>query len=97
MPNCIGGVFEALFFLLAPATGRHRARQAPPPPLPPDTPTMPLPLVRRALRGEDIRLVRPYILDHEQRQRGRKQQLIPATHRFAAEPNWIHGAEVIGA
>ncbi|MFF2506027.1 hypothetical protein ACFVTY_21935 [Streptomyces sp. NPDC058067] len=54
------------------------------------------------LRGEDSRLVRPYVLAHEQRvrreqekrQRARRRALWLAVHGVDIGPRYIHGVEV---
>ncbi|MFD0605666.1 hypothetical protein [Streptomyces aureus] len=59
----------------------------------------PLP-ARGPLRGEDSRLVRPYLLAHEQReqakrQRGRRRTLWLAVHGVDIGPRRIPGVEVV--
>lgn len=82
--------------LLLPAEGRHRASAVPPPP-----PITPPSRERRmsALRGEDIGLVRPYLVAHErcqeaQRQRARRRVLWLAVHGVDIGPRLIHGVQV---
>ncbi|MFF2808706.1 hypothetical protein ACFVT2_16320 [Streptomyces sp. NPDC058000] len=95
-------IFELLLDLLFPARGRHRSADAPPAAECPDTPTLTIPRVpaeQRLLRGEDVALLRPYILTPEERQerrlqRGRRRSLWLAVHGVDAGPRWIHGVEV---
>lgn len=65
---------------------------------PEDTPTARLPRVPM-LRGEDFRLVRPYLTAHEQRredrqQRARRVALRLALHGIDVGPRIIHGVAV---
>ncbi|MFE2092881.1 hypothetical protein ACWD4L_34450 [Streptomyces sp. NPDC002596] len=60
MRNHIGRIFVFLLNLLLPAPGHHRAAGYNPAQGCMDTP---------AIRGEDVRLVRPYIVAHERRTR----------------------------
>jgi hypothetical protein len=65
----IAHFFVLLLRFLLPARGCHRAAGGPPSFTGcPDTPTLPLPRVRRVplLRGEDTALIRPYVLAHEE-------------------------------
>lgn len=70
MRNLIGRIFESLLRLLLPAPGNHRAAETnsfahcvtPPTP---DGPRVPDPYVWPAIRGEDVRLIRPYVIAHE--------------------------------
>ncbi|EXU89942.1 hypothetical protein [Streptomyces noursei] len=102
MPNTIVRLAEALLLRLLPARGRHRSAEAAPAPELPDTPTLTIPRVPaelRFLRGEDVALLRPYILTPEERQerrlqRGRRRALWFAVHGIDAGPRWIHGVEV---
>lgn len=76
MRNHIGRIFELLLNLLLPAPGHHRAAGNNPAGGCSDTPTMSLlripdPYVWPTIRGEDVRLVRPYIVAHERRTRSR--------------------------
>ncbi|MFF4601982.1 hypothetical protein ACFY12_04375 [Streptomyces sp. NPDC001339] len=56
------------------------------------------------LRGEDIYLIRPYVLTPEERQerrarrerRERRRVLWLASQGIDAGPRWIHGMEVVG-
>ncbi|GAU67456.1 hypothetical protein SSP35_05_00230 [Streptomyces sp. NBRC 110611] len=93
-------IFELLLRVLLPARGRHRstgalpaARRAAAPMLAP--PRVP---VRQPglLRGEDVYLIRPYVLTPEERrerraQRQRRQVLWLAVHGVDAGPRRIHG------
>ncbi len=52
-------------------------------------------------RGEDVALIRPYVLTPEERrerrlQRGRRRTLWLAVQGIDAGPRWIHGVEVAG-
>ncbi|MGW2634562.1 hypothetical protein ACWC2K_35355 [Streptomyces chattanoogensis] len=54
----------------------------------------------RPLRGEDVALIRPYVLTPEERrerqeQRGRRRALWLAVHGIDTGPRWIHGVEVV--
>ncbi|MEV0641127.1 hypothetical protein AB0I77_40640 [Streptomyces sp. NPDC050619] len=97
MPHCIGSIFELLLRLLLPAAGRHRSAETNPVPTV-DVQTARLPRVP-VLRGEDIGLVRPYLVAHERRQgerrrRARRRTLVLATHGIDIGPRRFHGAEV---
>ncbi|MFD8835285.1 hypothetical protein [Streptomyces griseofuscus] len=99
---------EPLLRLLWPALGRHRHRhrnrnrhraddQAPSP-VPAAPGRRPSPH-ETLLRGEDSRLVRPYLLAHEQRtqarqQRARRRTLWLAVHGIDVGPRRIHGVDV---
>lgn len=63
MPICLVRIVEPLLRLLYPAVGRHRSVAVARMPAPAPQPRVP------ALRGEDIGLVRPYLVAHERRQR----------------------------
>ncbi|WP_405890154.1 hypothetical protein OG427_15475 [Streptomyces sp. NBC_00133] len=101
MTHAIAGLFGPLLRFLFPARGCHRATGAPP-----VTPHVAAPVARRPrrmavplLRGEDSRLVRPYLLAHEQRQKARRQltrrrELWLAVHGIDIGPSLIHGVEV---
>ncbi|MEV0119574.1 hypothetical protein AB0H77_41035 [Streptomyces sp. NPDC050844] len=98
MPDCISRIFEPFLRLLLPAPGRHRFPEPSSPEPSVDTSTRPLPRVP-ALRGEDIGLVRPYLVAHEQRQEERRQKarrraLWLAVHGVDIGPRLIHGMEV---
>lgn len=88
--QCIARFFEPLLRLLWPASGRHRSTG-----VRPAAPHARVP----ALRGEDIGLVRPYLVAHErrqeaQRQRARRRALWFAVHGVDIGPRLIHGMEV---
>ncbi|WP_073952904.1 hypothetical protein [Streptomyces kebangsaanensis] len=109
MLHRIALLVEPLLRLLWPASGRHRHRhrnrhragdQAPTP-----VPAAPVAPGRRSsphealLHGEDSRLVRPYLLAHEQRaqarqQRARRRTLWLAVHGIDVGPRRIHGVDV---
>ncbi|MER6092771.1 hypothetical protein [Streptomyces bluensis] len=98
MPHAIAWIFESLLRLLLPARGRHRSPEPPPAARAADTPTVRLPRVPM-LRGEDNRLVRPYLVAHErhqeeQRRRARRRALVLATYGVDIGPRRIHGVEV---
>ena len=85
-----------LLRLLFPAAGRHRAPDSHPsvPPVQ-AVPEPPAP----ALSGEDIGLVRPYLVAHERRQEARRQRarhrvLWLAVHGVDTGPRRIHGVEM---
>jgi hypothetical protein len=99
---------EPLLRLLWPASGRHRhrnrhragggARLTPVPATPVAPGRRPSPH-EALLRGEDSRLVRPYLLAHEQRvqarqQRARRRTLWLAVHGIDVGPRRIHGVDV---
>ncbi|MEU9121945.1 hypothetical protein AB0C96_19140 [Streptomyces sp. NPDC048506] len=101
-------IFELLLRVLLPARGRHRSAGALPAVRWEDAPTLTLPRVpvgRRQglLRGEDVALIRPYVLTSEERQerqerrlqRGRRRALWLAAYGVDAGPRWIHGVEVV--
>ncbi|MCX5421008.1 hypothetical protein [Streptomyces sp. NBC_00078] len=104
MLHHIARLIEPLLRLLWPACGRHRHSSGAGGPLTP----VPAALVassRRpcphetSLRGEDSRLVRPYLLAHEQRtqtrrQRARRRALWLAVHGIDVGPRRIHGVDV---
>ncbi|MFG2726174.1 hypothetical protein [Streptomyces canus] len=103
MLHHIARLIEPLLRLLWPASGCHRhcaegARLAP-------VPAAPVAPSRRPsqhetpLCGEDSRLVRPYLLAHEQRertkqQRARRRALWLAVHGVDVGPRHIHGVYV---
>lgn len=101
----IAWLLEPLLRLLWPASGRHRhqnrhraggAAPAPAPAAPPGRRPSPH---EALLRGEDSRLVRPYLLAHEQRaqarqQRARRRTLWLAVHGIDVGPRRIHGVDV---
>ncbi|WP_438487459.1 hypothetical protein [Streptomyces sp. S186] len=106
MPHCIARIFEPLLRLLLPARGHHRRTGAPAAARRVDVGTLAVPRVParrrpRLLRGEDVSLVRPYVLTPEERQQRRMQRvrrraLWLAVHGIDAGPRWIHGIEVSG-
>ncbi|MFE0189827.1 hypothetical protein [Streptomyces sp. NPDC058989] len=98
-------IFELLLRALLPARGRHRSACPVPAARWTDAPTLALPRtpVRQQglLRGEDVHLIRPYVLTSEERQRrrlqrGRRRALWLASYGVDAGPRWIHGVEVVG-
>ncbi|MER6050039.1 hypothetical protein ABT168_21765 [Streptomyces sp. NPDC001793] len=101
MLHTIRTIFESLFRVLLPAHGRHRSADAAPTPEH-DTPTLTIPRVpveQRLLRGEDVPLIRPYVLTPQERQerrlqRGRRRELWLTSYGIDAGPRWIHGVEV---
>jgi len=97
MSQGIARFAESLLRLLLPGPGRHRSPN-PSPGAPLDAVTVHLPRVP-AVRGEDIGLVRPYLVAHErrqeeQRQRARRRALWLAVHGVDIGPRLIHGVEV---
>ncbi len=104
----IARLLEPLLRLLWPASGRHRHRnrhRAGGGSRPTPVPAAPVAPGRRPsphealLRGEDSRLVRPYLLAHEQRvqarqQRARRRTLWLAVHGIDVGPRRIHGVDV---
>ncbi|MFJ9968478.1 hypothetical protein [Streptomyces avermitilis] len=98
MPHCIARIFEPLLRLLLPAPGRHRSAGGTPAAPTVDVPTALLPRVP-VLRGEDIGLVRPYLVANERRReerrrRVRRRALVLATYGIGIGPRRIHGVEV---
>lgn len=98
MPHFIARIFEPLLQLLLPARGCHRSASAPAAAWCADTPTLALPRVAVGqpglLRGEDVALIRPYVVTSEERQerrlqRGRRRALWLAMHGVDAGPRWI--------
>ncbi|CAM5271827.1 hypothetical protein SALBM217S_10244 [Streptomyces griseoloalbus] len=103
----IACLLEPLLRLLWPASGRHRhgnrhragaAAPAPGRP-PPSHPAAALSPHEALLRGEDSRLVRPYLLAHERRAQARRhaarrRTLWLAVHGIDVGPRRIHGADV---
>ncbi|MFF1683739.1 hypothetical protein [Streptomyces sp. NPDC058254] len=102
MLKLIARLIEPLLRLAWPACGRHRqdaGEPLSPVPATPAAPRRPSPHTSM-LRGEDSRLVRPYLLAHEQReqakrQRGRRRALWLAVHGVDIGPRRIHGVEVV--
>ncbi|MDX3310836.1 hypothetical protein ACWGH3_24135 [Streptomyces sp. NPDC054884] len=108
MLNRIALVVEPLLRLLWPASGRHRhqnrhragegARHTPVLTVPATQGRHPS-LHEALLHGEDSRIVRPYLLAHEQRvqvrqQRARRRTLWLAVHGIDVGPRRIHGVDV---
>lgn len=98
MPDCIARIFEPLLRLLLPSEGRHRFPESASPGQSIDTPTRALPRVP-VLQGEDIGLVRPYLVaferqEEERRQRARRRALWLAVRGVDIGPCLIHGVEV---
>jgi hypothetical protein len=96
MSQGIARFVESLLRLLLPASGRRRSPESSP--ARQDTVTVRPPRVP-ALRGEDIGLVRPYLVAHERRQEERRQRarrrvLWLAVHGVDIGPRVIHGVEV---
>ncbi|MFE7906008.1 hypothetical protein ACIQUO_09080 [Streptomyces albogriseolus] len=103
----IAWLLEPLLGLLWPASGRHRhgnrhraggTAPAPAPAAALAPGSRPSPH-EALLRGEDSRLVRPYLLAHEQRaqarqQRARRRTLWLAVHGIDVGPRRIHGVDV---
>ncbi|MFD5075509.1 hypothetical protein [Streptomyces sp. NPDC058371] len=100
MTYAIARLIEPLLRLLFPARGRHRATGAPAIAPHPATRAPRRPhAVTALIRGEDTRLVRPYLVAHEQReearrQRARRRALWLAVHGVDIGPRLIHGMEV---
>jgi hypothetical protein len=99
MLNCIAHIFEPLLRLVWPGPGRHRRAGRRFTSVIAEAPAMRLPRVPvRPLRGEDIGLVRPYLVAHERqearRQRARRRALWLAMHGIDIGPRLIHGVEV---
>ncbi|MFH8799405.1 hypothetical protein ACH4F6_07380 [Streptomyces sp. NPDC017936] len=108
--NRIACLLEPLLRLLWPASGRHRHRNrnrhraGEGARLTPVSAALVTPGRRPSphaalLRGEDSRLVRPYLLAHEQRaqarqQRARRRTLWLAVHGVDVGPRRIHGVDV---
>lgn len=100
MPHCIVRIFEPLLRLLLPGPGRHRS---------PDQPSAglrveaPIACPSRAsaspvLRGEEIGLVRPYLVAHErreqQRRRARRRVVRLAVHGIDIDARLVGGVGV---
>ncbi|MEU7634543.1 hypothetical protein [Streptomyces sp. NPDC039016] len=109
--NRIASLFLPLLRLLFPAPGRHRAPGSPAVTAPREVaPQAVAPLRAPArppvlLRGEDVPLVRPYVLTGAERnecrdrrerrlRRGRRRALWLAVHGVDVGPRRIHGMEV---
>ncbi|MGA6159248.1 hypothetical protein ACPEIC_38570 [Stenotrophomonas sp. NPDC087984] len=85
MPNDIPRFVRWLSRLLPPGAGRHRSVKAIPPASCGDAPTLRLPRVHPVLRGpvlrgEDVPLVRPYLVAHERRKDVPRVELLCAPH-----------------
>ncbi|MGG7573628.1 hypothetical protein [Streptomyces sirii] len=98
-------IFELLLRVLSPARGRHRSVGTVPAVRWTDAPTLALSRTpvrpQGLLRGEDVHLIRPYVLTSEERQgrrlqRGRRRASWLAAYGGDAGPRWIHGVEVVG-
>lgn len=100
MPHFIPRILEPLLTLFLPAAGRHRAAGSPSGEPYADAPTVRLPRVpAEPLRGEDVALVRPYLVAHEQQRevqlrRRRRRALWLAVHGIDIGPRLIHGVVV---
>ncbi|MFF2813303.1 hypothetical protein ACFVT2_40315 [Streptomyces sp. NPDC058000] len=109
MLNRIASLFLPLLRLLLPAPGRHRAPGSPTVTAPreaaPPAAVAPLRVPVRPpvlLRGEDVPLIRPYVLTEAERKecrerrerRGRRRALWLAVHGVDVGPRRIHGMEV---
>ncbi|MGW2567033.1 hypothetical protein [Streptomyces sp. NPDC001537] len=102
MLHHIARLVEPLLRLLWPASGRHRHRVGGVTPVPaaPAAPSSRRPSPHETpLRGEDSRLIRPYLLAHEERerakqQRARRRALWLAVHGVDVRPRRIHGVDV---
>lgn len=100
----ISRLVEPLLRLLWPASGRHRhsvggAGARPPAPTAAADPNRRLFPHAGLLRGEDSRLVRPYLLAHEQGESGRREcarhrALRLAMHGVDVGPRCVHGADI---
>ncbi|GGU98678.1 hypothetical protein GCM10010211_77570 [Streptomyces albospinus] len=106
MLHTIRTIFESLLYRLLPARGCHRTADAPRAASYEDTPTLTLARVPAGrpelplLRGEDVPLIRPYLLTPEERQerrwqRGRRRALWLSVHGIDAGPGRIHGLRVV--
>ncbi|MFJ9613278.1 hypothetical protein [Streptomyces noursei] len=108
--NRIASLLTPLLRLLFPAGGRHRAAGQVPPPVAAHggaRPAAVAPLRGRVqplvpLRGEDVHLVRPYVLSAAEREerrerrsrRGRRRALWLAAHGVEIPPRELRGMEV---
>ncbi|MFE9876059.1 hypothetical protein [Streptomyces sp. NPDC005784] len=84
MPHCIAHIFEPLLRLLWPARGRHRRPDHSSAGLAVEASTV-CParvLAARVVRGEEVGLVRPYLVAHE-RWEAQKRQARRRTFRLA--------------
>ena len=99
MSNPIVRLVGLVLRLLLPPSGRRRRGGAPPLPVrgcAAHTATLRCGARVPLLRGEDSRLVRPYLDAHEtvRAQRQRRRALWLATHGVDVGPRRIHGVEV---
>ncbi|GAA3367766.1 hypothetical protein GCM10020367_65510 [Streptomyces sannanensis] len=98
MPHCFARIFEPLLRLLRPAPGRHRRRDHQTAGFMASTVYQPRASAAPGLRGEQVGLVRPYLVAHErreaQRQRARRRALWLAVHGIDIGPRLLHGVEV---
>ncbi|MER6994400.1 hypothetical protein [Streptomyces sp. NPDC000410] len=99
MVTVIVHLFGSLLRLLLPPSGRHRSLGAAAPRLSGARPVTAAMRSGTVLRGEDSRLVRPYLVEHEHReqeraQRQRRRALWLAVHGIDVGPRLIHGVEV---
>lgn len=103
MPHRTAHFIKSLLQPLLPSQGRHRAtatrrlQAADTAPISrqPVRPTSHVPL----LRGEDVALIRPYLIAYEEQeeerlQRQRRRALWLAVHGIDVGPYWIHGVQV---
>ncbi|MBC9731195.1 hypothetical protein [Streptomyces sp. TRM68367] len=101
MPHCIARVFEPLLRLLWPAPGRHRRPDHSSAGLAAEASTACPPRVpaARVLRGQEIGLVRPYLVAHEQREaqkrQARRRTLRLEVRGIDISPLLIHAGEVM--
>ncbi|WP_416983077.1 hypothetical protein [Streptomyces sp. T028] len=100
MPHCIVHIFEPLLRLLLPAPGRHRRPDQQSAGLCAETSTAGPPPASAlpVLRGEENRLVRPYLVAHERREqrrrRARRRVLWLAVHGVNIDARLVGGVEV---
>ncbi|MFG2131922.1 hypothetical protein ACGFNV_29485 [Streptomyces sp. NPDC048751] len=96
MPRWIARIFEPLLRLLWPPAGRHRRLDRRCSGLAPEASRLGRTPAAPALRGEDIGLVRPYLVAHErrtaERRRVRRRGLRLAVHGI--DLRLLPGAEV---
>ncbi|MEU2747849.1 hypothetical protein ABZ613_16440 [Streptomyces collinus] len=100
MPHCIARLFEPLLRLLWPAPGRHRRPDRPPAGLAVEASTSRPHRVpaARVVRGEEVGLVRPYLVAYERRdalkRQARRRTLRLAVRGIDIGPRLIHAGEV---